>query len=191
MHQLLSLLRVIGNRMKFLSLSIKGCNVNCKGECTARLNNEWSAQKGSTINIGKHLSSLGHCRYLVRGGCLTIGDKVGLNSNCTIACHERIDIGEGTEIGPNVCIYDHDHDYKCAGGIKGGKFVTAPVIIGKNVWIGANAVILRGTTIGDHCVIAAGTVVSGEIPSHTLCFARRQLSYRNIEVKNESIDCYK
>ena len=64
MHQLLSLLRVIGNRMKFLSLSIKkGCNVNCKGECTARLNNEWSAQKGSTINIGKHLSSLGHWRY--------------------------------------------------------------------------------------------------------------------------------
>ena len=134
------------------------------------------------MNIGYHLSTQDHCRFLVRGGNLTIGDHVGLNSNCIVACHEEITIGDGTEIGPNTCIYDHDHDYKCDEGIKAGKYLSSPVSIGKNVWIGANVVILRGTKIGDHCVIAAGSVVKEDVPAHTLLYTERTIKRKNIEV---------
>ena len=53
------------------------------------------------------------------GAELNIGDNVKINYYCIIACHEKISIGEGTEFGPSVYLYDHDHDYK-----KGFKFST-------------------------------------------------------------------
>lgn len=93
-----------------------------------------------------------------------------------VFCHEKIIIEEGVEFGPNVLIYDHDHDYKTNGGIKAGKFITAPVKIGKNSWIGANTVILRGTVIGENFVIAAGSVVKGNIPDGTVFVQKRQTS---------------
>ena len=60
------------------------------------------------------------------------------------------------------------------GGVKAKKFKTAPVVIGNNVWIGANAIILRGTTIGDNSVIAAGSVVKGNVPSNTLLVQKKE-----------------
>ena len=180
MHLLVSWLRVVVNAITFCLMRIHGCTIKTKGKCTARLNNHWSVKPGSTMNIGYHLSTQDHCRFLVRGGTLKIGDNVGFNSNCIIACHERITIDDGTEIGPNTCIYDHDHDYKCEGGIKAGQYLTAPVSIGKNVWIGANVVILRGTEIGDNCVIAAGSVVKGNVPANTLLYTERTTKTKNI-----------
>ena len=58
-------------------------------------------------------------------------------------------------------IYDHDHIFDKETGVDRKKYKVAPVVIGKNCWIGANAVILRGTTIGDNCVVGAGCVLKG------------------------------
>jgi acetyltransferase-like isoleucine patch superfamily enzyme len=83
-----------------------------------------------------------------------------LNYNVSITCLERIRIGAGTTIANNVVIVDHDHDYA-----HNGRFMKcAPVDIGRNVWIGANAVILKGVTIGDHAIVAAGAVVTKNVP---------------------------
>ena len=71
-----------------------------------------------------------------------------------------IEVEEGVTIGPNVCIYDHDH-------ISAGGFVAKPIRIGKNAWIGANVTILKGVTIGSAAVIGAGTVVTKDVPSNT------------------------
>jgi len=57
-------------------------------------------------------------------------------------------------------IVDHDHNYR--QGYSG--YITAPVTIGADVWIGANAVVLKGTSIGDGAVVAAGAVVAGSVP---------------------------
>ena len=53
-------------------------------------------------------------------------------------------------------------------------YTTAPVTIGAKVWIGANCVILPGSVIGDGAVIGAGSIVTGEIPSNTTYFNRRE-----------------
>ena len=98
-------------------------------------------------------------------GELYIGDKVFINDNCSINCINKISIGEYTKIGPNVSINDNDHNFRKTGN---GRMLTGEVIIGKNVWIGANTVILRDTVIGDNAVVAAGSVVKGEIPANTV-----------------------
>lgn len=117
--------------------------------------------------------------FLHMGGVLQIGNNVGINSNCIISSHDNIEIGDNVEIGPNVCIYDHDHDTKCEGGIKAGKFITAPVSVGNNTWIGANVVILRGTKIGKNCIIAAGSIVKGEIPDNSTYIQKREKIIKN------------
>lgn len=122
-----------------------------------------------------------HCtKMVINGGTLTIGDDVAINDDCGIYCFERITIGARTEFGPRVMIYDHDHDFRCDGGLKAGKYRTAPVTIGQDVWIGANAVILRGSTIGDGCVIGAGCVVKGVVPPGMVLTQKRMEELRPI-----------
>ena len=79
-----------------------------------------------------------------------------------------------------MVIYDHDHIYKRYGEQNWNNINKSSVIIGKNVWIGANTVILKGTRIGDNSVIAAGSVIKGEIPEHTLIYQKRNNVYRDI-----------
>lgn len=83
------------------------------------------------------------------GGIVSIGNNCFINRNSMVVSHDRIDIEDGVTIGPGTYIYDHDHDGK-------GGFDTRPVRIERDVWIGANCVILKGVTIGEGAVIAAG-----------------------------------
>lgn len=106
-------------------------------------------------------------------GELTIGDKVFINDNCSINCIDKIKIGEYTKIGPGVSINDNDHNFRETGE---GRMLTGEVIIGKNVWIGANSVILRNAVIGDNSIIAAGSIVKGEIPANTVFIDKREKS---------------
>lgn len=99
-------------------------------------------------------------------GSLSIGEHCFINTNVSITCRENITIGDNSKIANNVVIVDHDHDYR--NGNEGYK--TGKVIIGKNVWIGANCVILRNTEIGDNCVVAAGSVVKGSFESNSIIF---------------------
>lgn len=129
--------------------------------------------RGARLILGKRVRAHSGCKFKVRRNAeLNIGDGVKINYNCIFACHEKISIGNGTEFGPSVYIYDHDHDFRA--GLKENKYKCAPVSIGKNCWIGANTVILRGTTIGDDCIIGAGSVINGEFPSHTVIIQRRK-----------------
>ena len=104
----------------------------------------------------------------------TIGDNVKINYNCMIICHNSINIGSGSEFGPSVYIYDHDHKFNKDHGVISDKFNTEPIVIGKNVWIGANTVILKGTKIGDNCVIGAGSIIKGDYPSGSVIIQKRE-----------------
>ena len=78
-------------------------------------------------------------------------------------------------------IYDHDHKFG-PEGIRPG-YNTAPVVIENDCWIGAGVTILRGTHIGEGCVIGAGSIVKGEIPPHSLVTSDRQLTIVPIEAR--------
>ena len=135
---------------------------------------EISLDYGGKLKIGKNFKMRDGAKIRVRKGaeCI-IGNNTSVNSNNMIACHEKIVIGDNVELSPNVQIYDHDHDFRAEGGIKARKFKTSPIIIGNNVWIGANTVVLRGTTIGDNCVIGAGCVVKGNYSPNMVIVQKR------------------
>ncbi|WP_240418172.1 acyltransferase [Paenibacillus periandrae] len=136
--------------------------------------------KNSKVNIGKFVFIRKNASIRIDfNGELNIEEKVFINDNCNINCVYKISIGRNTKIAPNVCINDHDHNYKNATD---GHLIKGEVIIGRNVWIGSNVVILRDTTIGDNAVIAAGSVVKGNVPSNTLFLNKRENAYINYTI---------
>ena len=135
---------------------------------------EITMDRGAELRIGKNFKMRDGAKIRVRKGAVCIiGNNSSVNSNNIIACHERVEIGDDVQLSPNVQIYDHDHDFRAEGGVKAGRYKTAPVKIGNNVWIGANTVILRGTEIGDNCVIGASCVVKGKIESGSVIVQKR------------------
>lgn len=94
---------------------------------------------------------------------ICIGNKVGI-SGATIYARKSITIGENTHIGGNTKILDNDfHPLEIEARNKDikEKISTRPIVIGKNCFIGCNSLILKGTILGDGCVVGAGAVVSG------------------------------
>ena len=136
---------------------------------------EISLNYGGKLKIGSRFKMRDGAKIRVRNGAVCeIGKNVLVNSNNVIAVHEKVVIGDNVQLAPGVQIYDHDHDFRAEGGISAMKYKSSPIIIGNNVWIGANSIILRGTVIGDNCVIAAGSVIKGEYPSDSVIYQRRE-----------------
>ena len=93
------------------------------------------------------------------------------NSNVTVRCYNRITIGEGAAISHGVLIQDYDgHElFRYDEKGKAEKLSnTEPITIGKHVLIFANATILKGVNIGEGAVVAAGAVVTNDVPANTL-----------------------
>lgn len=88
-----------------------------------------------------------------------------INRNSTIVSMSSISIGEHVTIGPNVCIYDHDHNLSKVGN---DPFVSEPITIEDGAWIGANSTILKGVAIGRCAVVAAGAVVNKDVPPYAV-----------------------
>ena len=121
--------------------------------------------KKGRISIGKNCNFRSHLQLrAVYGGQIEIGERIFTNTNVSITAMERIRIGNHVRIANNVVIVDHDHDY--ANDLS--KFLKKEVIIGDDVWIGANAVILSGVHIGEHAVVAAGAVVNHDVPPYAI-----------------------
>ena len=129
--------------------------------------------RNAILQIGKGFRTRRNVEINARSGKITIGNNVFLNSGCIITAREAIAIGDGTRCGPNVIFYDHDHKME-SGHILDNQYVCTPITIGKHVWIGAGTIILKGATIGDNSVIAAGSIVTGDIPANTTMVQKRE-----------------
>jgi acetyltransferase-like isoleucine patch superfamily enzyme len=128
--------------------------------------------KASKLNVGKFVFIRKNASIRIDyNGELTIGNNVFINDNCNINCVKNISIGEFTKIGPNVCINDHDHNYKNSNNCH---LICGEVHIGKNAWIGSNVVIVKDSIIGDNAVIAAGSIVKGNVPPNSLYLNKRE-----------------
>lgn len=107
-----------------------------------------------------------HCDY---GFNIRLGEGAFLNFNCVILDVVEVAIGDGSQIGPGVQILAADHPrdpVQRASGLEFGR----PVHIGRNVWIGAGAIILPGVCIGDNALIGAGSVVTRDVPAGVTAF---------------------
>ena len=103
----------------------------------------------SELRIAKKLKMHNGAKIRVRkGGKLEIGKNFGMSNGCVVTAYDHIKIGDNVMLGPNVLIYDQDHDYQAEGGVAAMKFKTAPITIGNNVWIGANTLILGEQRLG-------------------------------------------
>lgn len=94
-----------------------------------------------------------------------IGKDVFINEGCCFQDHGGIWIGDGSLIGQQVVMATLDHDLDPAHR---QDMFPGPIRIGRNVWIGAHATILRNVTIGDGAVVAAGAVVTKDVPPNTV-----------------------
>ena len=103
--------------------------------------------------------------YTDCGKNLVIGKNVFINSGCKVQDQGGIEIGDGTLIGHNVVLATLNH---ALAPERRGDLIPRPIRIGKNVWIGSNAVILPGVTIGDGAVIAAGAAVTKDVPENSV-----------------------
>jgi len=140
---------------------------------------EITMDRGAKLKLGKNFKMRDGAKIRVRKDAICIiGNNTAINCNNMIACRERIEIGADVQMSQNVQIYDHDHDFRVPGGVKAGKYRTAPVKIGNNVWIGANTVILRGTEIGDNCVIGAGCILKGQYKEGSVIIQKRKEEIR-------------
>ncbi len=110
------------------------------------------------------------------GENIHLGNNCEINMNCVFLDCNKITIGDYSGIGPNVQIYAVGHPIQPEERLserRGDEFpswnsFTAPVTIGRNVWIGGGAIILPGVTIGDNTTIGAGSVVTKSIPANCL-----------------------
>lgn len=115
---------------------------------------------------------------------ITIGDFSELGTNCIIQSNTAI--GKNVIMGPDVKIYTRNHKFdRLDEPIQYQGHTEESVHIGNDVWLGANAIILPGVTIGDHSIVAAGSVVTKDIPPFAIVggIPAKVIKYRN-EKKN-------
>lgn len=101
--------------------------------------------------------------YINNGASLILGSGY-INNNFNLSCFERIEIGDEVAISENVCIRDADNHVITSSEHR----PTQPIKIGNKVWIGMNVTILKGVTIGDGSIVAAGAVVNKDVPERCL-----------------------
>jgi acetyltransferase-like isoleucine patch superfamily enzyme len=118
------------------------------------------------VNVnGYNQVGRGSLVWVLDGVTITFDGATTTGQNKIIA-KEHVFIGKDTQIAFGVTISDHDfHKTYSAGS---ANIETAPVYIGQNVWIGMHAIVLKGVTIGDGAVVAAGAVVTRDVPPRCL-----------------------
>lgn len=103
--------------------------------------------------------------YTDCGKNITLGKCVVINSGCHFQDQGGITIGDGALIGHNVVLATLNHDEDPASR---DVLHPAPIVIGNHVWIGASATVTPGVTIGDGAIVAAGAVVTHDVPANTM-----------------------
>jgi len=138
-------------------------------------------RRNRSITIGDHVTLVSRFRSnpvgimnpcvldTLMGGKIHIGNHVGM-SGVILASRSSITIGDYTKLGGNVRVFDHNYhslnwEHRRNSALDSQHVRSAPVVIGSDVFIGTNALILKGVTIGDRAIISAGSVVTSNVPA--------------------------
>lgn len=128
----------------------------------------FNIKKKGGITIGNRPVLADHTELQALGK-IQIGNNFSMNRFSRIVAHEQIIIGDSVTIAQFVTILDHDHNYKFENNkLNLSGYVTSPVSIGSNVWIGDKATVLKGINIGSNVIIAANALVNNDIPDNCI-----------------------
>lgn len=120
--------------------------------------------------------------YTDFGKNITIGRNVFINACCHFQDHGGVTLDDGCLIGHNVVFATLNHGEAPENR---GTMYPAPIRLGKNVWVGSNSTILRGVSIGENAIIAAGSVVTRDVPANTIVGGVPAKYIRDIEKKEK------
>ena len=99
------------------------------------------------------------------GKNIHVGENVFINACCHFQDHGGVTLGDGCQIGHNVVFATLNHGLTPEDRLN---TYPAPIVLGRGVWVGSNSTILQGVTIGDNAIVAAGAVVTKDVPANTI-----------------------
>jgi len=103
--------------------------------------------------------------YADFGKNIAVGEHVFINACCHFQDHGGVMIGDGCQIGHNVVFATLNHGFAPEDR---STTYPAPIVLKKNVWVGSNATILSGVTIGENAIVGAGSVVTKDVPDNAI-----------------------
>lgn len=162
---------IILNRIKSILLSIYykiwGLNIGKKTKFYKRILIYGYANK---IFIGNNVTFDYNVKLLVnKEGMIKINDNTLISSNVNInAGKSNVLIGENSMIAANTFIINNDHDVFGELSVRNSGHITKDIVIGDNVWIGANCTVLKGVTIGEGAIIGAASVVTKDVKPYSI-----------------------
>lgn len=125
------------------------------------------ASDGSRIVLDNVYVARGVVIRAHHGALITIQNAY-LGFNAVVAAAEHISIGAESKLAEMVVVRDQDHMFHSGQPLRASGHRSAPIHIGRNVWLGARATVLKGVSIGDDAVAAAGAVVRSDVPAGTV-----------------------
>ena len=162
-----SFLRIITGAFRVIRAKwyLRKCNVGKLNTVRGnpRIDCRGTIQLGKRVKIWSHI----HKTHVSTGtnGRLQIGDHTFINSGTTISAHKEVTIGSHCQIAPDVVILDSDfHDASHAS--TSGE--SSSIHIGNHVWLATRSMVLKGVSIGDGATVAAGAVVTKDVPPYSV-----------------------
>jgi galactoside O-acetyltransferase len=136
------------------------------------------------VTFGNQVVISSHCSIHAENGTITVGDRVSLGRNASLDACDGGDIRIGSDvlIAQNVVLRAADHRFdKSDVPISAQGHLGGYIVIGSDVWVGANCVVVRNVTIGDHAVVGAGAVVTRDVPAFAIVAGvpARVIGYRD------------
>lgn len=158
----------ISRRFRFLCFRLRHPRVRVSGLFDIRKGLDLILERGGQLEIASGCV-LDRYATIECGGQLQIGRNVVFGHHCTLACRESVVIGDDCMIAEMVSIRDHDHKFEnLEVPIRLQGDAIKPVMIGRNVWLGAKVTVCKGVTIGDNAIVGANAVVTKDIPANAI-----------------------
>jgi acetyltransferase-like isoleucine patch superfamily enzyme len=162
LERLYELLRLSASRLRAIVWRVRGARIGNKASLgrNARVDRPWTLRAGTRLTVEADV----WFKTVLDSAAIVLGDHVfiGRGTELNVIC--GLTIGDHTVIAPGCFLVDHDHGLAGDRRIDQQPCAGRPVRIGKDVWIGARAIILPGVTVGNRAVIGAGAVVTHDVP---------------------------
>lgn len=158
----------LSRRRRLISARLRYPRVIWGSGCDVRTGFRLRASPSSVVSFGAQCV-LDYDMTVECNGSLLVGARTIFGHHCTLASVETISIGEDCLIAELVSIRDHNHRFdRLDVPVRDQGYTSAPVYIGRNVWLGAKVTVVSGVRIGDNVIVGANAVVTKDIPANAV-----------------------
>ena len=155
-------------RIRLVYLRVRFPSARLGNRCDIRSGFNLLMSPGASLEVGTHCV-LDRDMTIECTGVLRIGHRTIFGHHCTLAARDSLIIGDDCLIAEMVSIRDHDHCFdRLDVPVREQGSVSAPITIGRNVWIGAKVTVTKGISIGDNVIVGANAVVTKDIPANAI-----------------------